>query len=123
MSDYDSQNHTEWEVSVHGLAGDWSIFRPKNAFRGQTVGRKHGPVPFPRRAAKIGTVPCKRLPPLNPFHGFGRHDRVRRSAATVSSRHRPSCGPILQNPLWAASRASPGPYWKILAVRPTPPDA
>jgi len=36
-------------VSVHGLVGDWSIFRPENAFRGQTVGRKHGPVPFPRR--------------------------------------------------------------------------
>ena len=36
-------------VTVHGPAGDWSIFRPKNAFRGQTVGRKHGPVPFPRR--------------------------------------------------------------------------
>ncbi len=27
-------------------AGDWSIFRPKNAFRGQKVGRKHGPVPL-----------------------------------------------------------------------------
>jgi hypothetical protein len=32
----------------HGLAGDWSIFRREDVFFGQTVGRKHGPVPFPR---------------------------------------------------------------------------
>ena len=32
-----------------GLAGDWPIFRPKGAFHGQPVGRKHGPVPFTRR--------------------------------------------------------------------------
>ena len=36
-------------VSVHGPLGDWSIFRRKRVFFGQTLGRKHGPVPFPRR--------------------------------------------------------------------------
>ena len=40
---------TEVRRGVYGLAGDWSIFRPKNAFCGQTVGRKHGSVPFPWR--------------------------------------------------------------------------
>ena len=70
------------QVSVHTPVGDWSIFRRENIFFGQTEGRKHGPVPFPRRegdspifaaikhfygtiifcAAKIGTVPCERLP-------------------------------------------------------------
>jgi hypothetical protein len=36
-------------VTVHGLAGDWSIFRRETVFLEQTVGRKHGPVPFSRR--------------------------------------------------------------------------
>jgi hypothetical protein len=36
-------------VTVHGLAGDWSIFRREITFYQTNVGRKHGPVPFPRR--------------------------------------------------------------------------
>jgi hypothetical protein len=36
-------------VTVHGLAGDWSIFRREIMFYQKNVGRKHGPVPFPRR--------------------------------------------------------------------------
>jgi hypothetical protein len=36
-------------VTVHGLAGDWSIFRREITFYQKNVGRKHGPVPFPRR--------------------------------------------------------------------------
>ena len=33
-------------VSVHGLDGDWSIFRQEIVFGEKNVGRKHGPVPF-----------------------------------------------------------------------------
>jgi len=36
-------------VTVHTPAGDWSIFRRVDVFCEQTVGRKHGPVPFPQR--------------------------------------------------------------------------
>ncbi len=32
-----------------GETGDWSIFRPKNMFCGQTASRKDGPVPFQHR--------------------------------------------------------------------------
>ena len=45
-------------ATVHGLAGDGSIFRPKDAFCGQTVGRKHGPVPFPRRGRQECLPSC-----------------------------------------------------------------
>ena len=71
-------------VTVHALAGDWSIFRPNGAafaneswaenmdlsplaarggqshFRGRYVGFESDA----RRAAKIGTVPCERLQKL-----------------------------------------------------------
>ena len=33
-------------ATVHGLAGDWSIFRRKDVVCEKNVGRKHGPVPF-----------------------------------------------------------------------------
>jgi hypothetical protein len=36
-------------ITVHGLAGDWSVFRREITFCQKNVGRKHGPVPFPRR--------------------------------------------------------------------------
>ncbi len=36
-------------VTVHTLAGDWSIFRRTDVFCEQAGGRKHGPVPFPQR--------------------------------------------------------------------------
>jgi hypothetical protein len=36
-------------VTVHGQAGDWSIFRREIIFHQKNVGRKHGPVPSPRR--------------------------------------------------------------------------
>ena len=68
-------------VTVHGPAGDWSIFRPKDSFYEKNESRKHGPVPLPAEgdspifaakdgspttktfsAAKIGTVPRERLP-------------------------------------------------------------
>ena len=74
-------------VNVHSLDGDWSLFRQEIAFGAKNVDRKHGPVPFrgargtvpfSRRerqlscdvlsTAKIGTVPCERLPPVpSPF--------------------------------------------------------
>ena len=34
------------QASVHGLDGDWSIFRQEIVFGANNVGRKHGPVPF-----------------------------------------------------------------------------
>jgi hypothetical protein len=36
-------------VTVYGRAGDWSIFRREITLYQKNVGRKHGPVPFPRR--------------------------------------------------------------------------
>ena len=45
------------DVTVHGLAGDWSIFRRENVFCEKSVSRKHGPVPFD---AARGTVPFSR---------------------------------------------------------------
>ena len=76
-------------VTVHGLAGDWSIFRLKNAFCRRTVGRKHGPVPFPQRQGdspifaavksirlatslaprKLGQSPVNGYPPALPIPG------------------------------------------------------
>jgi len=34
-------------ATVHGPAGDWSIFRPKGSIREKDESRKHGPVPLP----------------------------------------------------------------------------
>ena len=69
------------QVTVHGPAGDWSIFRPKDSFYEKNESRKHGPVPLPAEgdspifaakdgspttktfsATKTGTVPRERLP-------------------------------------------------------------
>ncbi len=37
--------------------GDWSIFRRTDVFCEQTVGRKHGPVPFPQHPQRKGDSP------------------------------------------------------------------
>ena len=75
-------------VSVHGLAGDWSIFRQKTHFADEPLaenmdlshfrgGQVNSPGNVPR-AAKIGTVPCERLPtPL--AHSIRREKRSPRS--------------------------------------------
>ena len=43
------------EVTVHGVGGDWSIFRPVGATCKFDVVRKHGPVPlFPRPRKQNG---------------------------------------------------------------------
>ena len=37
---------SKFAVTVHGLDGDWSIFRREIVFVQKNVGRKHGSVPF-----------------------------------------------------------------------------
>jgi len=57
------------KVTVHGPAGDWSIFRPKAVIAGKNESRKHGPVPLPAEgdspifAAKDGSLQSTPPPP------------------------------------------------------------
>jgi hypothetical protein len=46
-------------AGVHGRTGDWSIFRREDVSSGQTVGRKHGPVPFLRRKGDSPEWHCR----------------------------------------------------------------
>jgi len=75
-------------VTVHGPAGDWSIFRSIDVIFRQDVGRKHGPVPLPARAgatkgdSPIFTAKCpidsgKPTPPRK--SGQSPRERIRRS--------------------------------------------
>jgi len=43
-------------VTVHGPAGDWSIFRPKDSIHKKNGSRKHGPVPLPAEGDSPNTV-------------------------------------------------------------------
>ena len=74
-------HHDRLAVTVHGSRGDWSIFRREGVFFGSTVGRKHGPVPFPRRkgdspifaAVKpihVATFPAPRKLGQSPVNGY-----------------------------------------------------
>jgi len=67
-------------VTVHGPAGDWSIFRPKGSIREKDESRKHGPVPLPAEgdspifAAKDGSPQPIPPPPRklgqSPVNGY-----------------------------------------------------